>query len=255
MSGQNTSDDDFLDDEFVVEGLADQSPRDDLGLLFTAADAPKPAEPPPVSGSAPAPDAEDDLFTDHTSNLTPTEQFHGREQFDEQAASTWSGENLELDSDAVAAVPQPAATEVAGGAEDAWRPADADAFVDEPEGVVGPVEIVGQQAAPPTPPAGESPVAVTGLGGEELPVLDPVMAGEELPWLAPVTEIGARAASANDEDAAYAEGEEFAADEQPAEGAAYAEGEEFAADEQPAEGAAYAEGEEFAADEIGRAHV
>ena len=37
MSGQNNSDDDFLDDDFVVEGLADLGPRDDLGLLFTPA--------------------------------------------------------------------------------------------------------------------------------------------------------------------------------------------------------------------------
>ncbi|MFN9844461.1 MAG: hypothetical protein ACK57Q_09005 [Planctomycetota bacterium] len=199
MSGPNSNDDDFLDDEFVVEGLADQGPRDDLGLLFTPADQP----PPPPTAPAATPDADDNLFTDHTANLNPTEVFDGRQQFDEAAASTWDGANLDLDDHADALAAQ------ASGAETPKAPAtpdwgDADAFADDAASVDSALEIVGQPSAatPPDASTATPEISVSGLVDEEMPVLDPVAEGEDLPWLLPVTTVGENDTSAPADGAA-----------------------------------------------------
>ncbi|MFO0392075.1 MAG: hypothetical protein ACK548_09455 [Planctomycetota bacterium] len=199
MSGPNSNDDDFLDDEFVVEGLADQGPRDDLGLLFTPADQP----PPPPTAPAATPDADDNLFTDHTANLNPTEVFDGRQQFDEAAASTWDGANLDLDDHADGLAAQ------ASGAETPKAPAtpdwgDADAFADDAASVDSALEIVGQPSAatPPDASTATPEISVSGLVDEEMPVLDPVAEGEDLPWLLPVTTVGENDANAPADGAA-----------------------------------------------------
>ncbi|MFN6196058.1 MAG: hypothetical protein ACK5BN_19780 [Planctomycetota bacterium] len=199
MSGPNSNDDDFLDDEFVVEGLADQGPRDDLGLLFTPADQP----PPPPTAPAATPDADDNLFTDHTANLNPTEVFDGRQQFDEAAASTWDGANLDLDDHADGLAAQ------ASGAETPKAPAtpdwgDADAFADDAASVDSALEIVGQPSAatPPDASTATPEISVSGLVDEEMPVLDPVAEGEDLPWLLPVTTVGENDTSAPADGAA-----------------------------------------------------
>lgn len=91
MSGDSHRDDpDFLDDDFVIEDLAGKN--DDLDQLFTT-----PAGKPAARDANAPPDEDDVLFTDHTEGLQPSEQFQGRAQFAEDGASTWSGENLELD--------------------------------------------------------------------------------------------------------------------------------------------------------------
>lgn len=105
MSGASErNDDDFLDDDFVIEDLAGKN--DDLDQLFTAPPA-KPARPagaPPADGEA---DADDLLFTDHTQGLRPSEEFAGRTPFHEQSASQWTGDGLELEE--VGVPPEPGA--------------------------------------------------------------------------------------------------------------------------------------------------
>ena len=277
MSGQNNSDDDFLDDDFVVEGLADLGPRDDLGLLFTPADQPQPAAPP----AAAVPDAEDDLFTDHTANLTPSEVFVGKQQFDEKAASTWNGANLDLDDEF--ASPTPAAAGQPANPATEWG--EAEAFADDGASIDAELEIVGEQGAVPTPVAGGTDFTVVGVVTDELPTLEPVAEGEDLPLLVPITTVGAdegvEAAAVEESaagiadaeavdsttfaDAAAAPGQETVSGSAPladtptadAEDALFAsldglaptsesvEGEEFAEGEPVAEGE-FVEGEEYA---------
>lgn len=106
MSGASErNDDDFLDDDFVIEDLAGKN--DDLDQLFTAPPA-KPARPagaPPAEGAEA--DADDLLFTDHTQGLRPSEEFAGRTPFHEQSASQWTGDGLELEE--VGVPPEPGA--------------------------------------------------------------------------------------------------------------------------------------------------
>jgi len=108
MSGASErNDDDFLDDDFVIEDLAGKN--DDLDQLFTAPPA-KPARPagaPPADGSEA--DADDLLFTDHTQGLRPSEQFAGRTPFHEESASQWTGDGLELEEVGVPPEPNAAA--------------------------------------------------------------------------------------------------------------------------------------------------
>ncbi|MGC3970487.1 MAG: hypothetical protein QM775_25065 [Pirellulales bacterium] len=99
MSGdsQRNDDNDFLDDDFVVEDLAGKN--DDLEQLF---DDPrqlraKAGEPTGV------PDSDDVLFTDHSAGLEGKAQFAGREPFDERAGTTWQGDRLDLDGPGAAA--------------------------------------------------------------------------------------------------------------------------------------------------------
>ena len=97
MSGDQRSNDDpdFLDDEFVVEGLSDNEPQDDLDQLLAL---PQPA-PGPAPTTASADDAAaEELFVDHSTELTPSESF-GADQapFAENAPSNWNGAELELD--------------------------------------------------------------------------------------------------------------------------------------------------------------
>ena len=183
MSGTNNNDDDFLDDDFVVEGLADLGPRDDLGLLFTPADQPQAAVPPPAA----VPDAEDDLFTDHTANLTPTETFAARPQFDEQAASAWNGDNLDLD-DALT-MPASGAPGESSKPEAAKDWPEVDTFAEDAEPIDAELEIVGGLGPAPADAAAE--LTVQGVVGEDLPSLEPVAEGEELPWLVPITTVDA----------------------------------------------------------------
>lgn len=97
MSGDQRSDDDpdFLDDEFVVEGLSDNEPQDDLDQLLALPPQAAPAAPTP----APADEAAaDELFADHSEGLTPSESFGSDQpQFAENAPSNWNGSELELD--------------------------------------------------------------------------------------------------------------------------------------------------------------
>lgn len=97
MSGDQRSDDDpdFLDDEFVVEGLSDNEPQDDLDQLLALPPQAAPAAPTP----APADEAAaEELFADHSAGLTPSESFGADQpQFAENAPSNWNGNELELD--------------------------------------------------------------------------------------------------------------------------------------------------------------
>lgn len=96
MSGASErNDDDFLDDDFVIEDLAGKN--DDLDQLFTAppAKSARPAGTP--AGDGVEPDADDVLFTDHTQGLRPSEEFAARAPFREDTPSQWSGDGLELE--------------------------------------------------------------------------------------------------------------------------------------------------------------
>ena len=117
MSGEPQRDDDpdFLDD-FILEDDA-AAKDEDLDQLFeapapapAAATAQPPAAPPPKtrpvpapSAGAPAGDAEDLLFTDHTRGLETGESFAAAPGFAEQAPSAWRGDGLELDAPGVPA--------------------------------------------------------------------------------------------------------------------------------------------------------
>lgn len=119
MSGDHArNDDDFLDDDFVIEDLAGKN--DDLERLFQAgnpadaAAAPAPGTPAKpgaakpdklASGAAPA-DADDVLFDDHTRGLNPSERFQGGDAFAEEGKSNWRGEGLELDEVGVPPAPE-----------------------------------------------------------------------------------------------------------------------------------------------------
>ena len=113
MSGEPQRDDDpdFLDD-FILEDDA-AAKDEDLDQLFEApAPAPAAAKPPaapqpkgrpaPAAGDgAPAGDAEDLLFTDHTRGLQASESFAPAPGFAEQAPSAWRGDGLDLDAPGV----------------------------------------------------------------------------------------------------------------------------------------------------------
>lgn len=108
MSGASErNDDDFLDDDFVIEDLAGKN--DDLDQLFTAPPA-KPARPAGAGADdGVEADADDLLFTDHTQGLRPTEEFAGRTPFREESASQWTGDGLELEEVGVPPEPNAAA--------------------------------------------------------------------------------------------------------------------------------------------------
>lgn len=97
MGGDQCNDDDpdFLDDVFVVEGLADNVPQDDLDQLF--------ALPPEAAPAASAPALVDEaaeaaLFADHGAEVAPSVTFGADQpQFAEDAPSSWNGNELELD--------------------------------------------------------------------------------------------------------------------------------------------------------------
>lgn len=92
MTGDSQrQDDDFLDDDFIIEDIAGKN--DDLDQLFTtpAAATKKPGP------TAPEPDADDVLFTDHTQGLNPSEKFQGGPPFGEAGKTQWNGDSLELD--------------------------------------------------------------------------------------------------------------------------------------------------------------
>lgn len=92
MTGDSQrQDDDFLDDDFIIEDIAGKN--DDLDQLFTtpAAAAKKPG------AAAPEQDADDVLFTDHTQGLNPSEKFQGGPPFGEANKTQWNGDSLELD--------------------------------------------------------------------------------------------------------------------------------------------------------------
>jgi outer membrane biosynthesis protein TonB len=147
MSGDNPRQDDpdFLDDEFVIEGLSDAEPQDDLDQLFAL---------PPQAGETPQPPADDaaaaeELFTDHTAEIEPTQTFGAEQpQFAEDAPSQWNGNELELDdpsttpaafaptTDAESAEPMEFALD---GAEEPWQ---AEAAAGAPEDFLG---LAGQQ--------------------------------------------------------------------------------------------------------------
>lgn len=89
MTGEHqTSDDDFLDDFVLDEALEPETDSKPGGG--------RPAGPGPQPQPQGAVDEADLLFTDHTQGLTPSAQFKGA-AFDETAASTWSGDTLDLD--------------------------------------------------------------------------------------------------------------------------------------------------------------
>ncbi|HEB51763.1 MAG TPA: hypothetical protein ENI87_00770, partial [bacterium] len=99
MSGDShtNADDDFLDEDFVVEDLSSDS--DDLEDLFEEA-AEEPAEPI-------AEPAEDDLlFADHTEGLDDEIEFP-KATFAEDGESAWDGEELDLESVGVDVEPDP----------------------------------------------------------------------------------------------------------------------------------------------------
>lgn len=108
MSGASErNDDDFLDDDFVIEDLAGKN--DDLDQLFTAPPA-KPARPAGAGADdGVEADADDLLFTDHTQGLRPSEEFAGRQPFREESASQWTGDGLELEEVGVPPEPNAAA--------------------------------------------------------------------------------------------------------------------------------------------------
>lgn len=91
MTGDSQrQDDDFLDDDFILEDIAGKN--DDLDQLFTT-----PAAAKKPGGAAPAPDADDVLFTDHTQGLKPSEKFQGGPPFGEANKTQWNGDSLQLD--------------------------------------------------------------------------------------------------------------------------------------------------------------
>lgn len=91
MTGDSQrQDDDFLDDDFVIEDIAGKN--DDLDQLFTT-----PAAAKKPGAAEPEPDADDLLFTDHTQGLNPSEKFQGGPPFGEANKTQWNGESLELD--------------------------------------------------------------------------------------------------------------------------------------------------------------
>ncbi len=100
MSGdsKNNDDPDFLDDDFVIDDIANKG--DDLDQLFVdpaaAANAAKAAN--AAAAATNTGDADDTLFTDHTQGLHPSERFSGGGAFAENGPSAWSGEELELDT-------------------------------------------------------------------------------------------------------------------------------------------------------------
>jgi hypothetical protein len=102
MTGDTARNDDqdFLADDFVVEDLA--GPHDDLDNLFEAPEGGAAAAPVavPVAASDGPSDADDVLFTDHTTSIAPDERFAGPANFAENAGPTWNGEQLDLDAEA-----------------------------------------------------------------------------------------------------------------------------------------------------------
>jgi hypothetical protein len=91
MTGDSQrQDDDFLDDDFVIEDIAGKN--DELEQLFTT---PAVAKRPGATESVQ--DADDLLFTDHTQGLNPSEKFQGGPSFGETNNTQWNGESLELD--------------------------------------------------------------------------------------------------------------------------------------------------------------
>lgn len=93
MTGESQRDDndDFLDDDFVIEDIAPKN--DDLDRLF---------ETPPEHGKAAAagePDAEDVLFAEPKVD-EPSATFQGGPQFAEQSGGAWDGDALDLDAEA-----------------------------------------------------------------------------------------------------------------------------------------------------------
>ena len=91
MTGDSQrQDDDFLDDDFILEDIAGKN--DDLDQLFTT-----PAAAKKPGAAVPEQDADDLLFTDHTQGLNPSEKFQGGPPFGEANKTQWNGESLELD--------------------------------------------------------------------------------------------------------------------------------------------------------------
>lgn len=92
MTGDSQrQDDDFLDDDFIIEDIAGKN--DDLDQLFTTPAAAKNK----AGAAAPEQDADDVLFTDHTQGLNPSERFQGGPPFGEASKTQWNGDSLELD--------------------------------------------------------------------------------------------------------------------------------------------------------------
>lgn len=98
MSADNRSDDepDFLDDEFVVEGLSEGEAQDDLDQLLALPPQAEAAPTPPATSADDA--AAEELFAEPVADAPPSQTF-GADQplFAEDAPSHWNGAELELD--------------------------------------------------------------------------------------------------------------------------------------------------------------
>ncbi|MBL8730269.1 MAG: hypothetical protein JNM25_17760 [Planctomycetes bacterium] len=96
MTGESQRDDDnddFLDDDFVIEDIAPKN--EDLDRLF---------ETPPghskAGAAAAEPDAEDVLFAEPELGYAAPTTFQGGPEFAEGAAGTWDGDALDLEAEA-----------------------------------------------------------------------------------------------------------------------------------------------------------
>ncbi|MBL9078015.1 MAG: hypothetical protein JNL08_10960 [Planctomycetes bacterium] len=101
MTGESQRDDndDFLDDDFVIEDIAPKN--EDLETLFEVPEGTK-AKPPAAGG---LPDEEDVLFEAPKVERT-SETFQGGPEFAEATAQGWDGSKLDLEAEAVG-VPEP----------------------------------------------------------------------------------------------------------------------------------------------------
>ncbi len=102
MNGESQRDDndDFLDDDFVIEDIAPKN--DDLDLLFEPSAGGKKPPSGPVD-----PDAEDVLFAEPELGIEPSTTFEGRAQFAETSDAGWDGNMLDLDAEAASGASEP----------------------------------------------------------------------------------------------------------------------------------------------------